>query len=129
MEAGAIPANIDLGALGKTMLEAARAARIGVIITLVDTLQPRIVYVSEYLAHVMGWSVEELLQRDPLERIAPEHRALAAARLGLRADGYLGESSYEVEILRRDGRRVPVEIRRARRRLMGTAPFSRSSST
>ncbi len=37
-----LPANFDLGALGKTMLEAAEGARIGVTVTLVDESRPRI---------------------------------------------------------------------------------------
>src|ERR1700722_4637130 len=64
--AGELLAKIDAGVLGRTLLEAAGAARIGVTVTLLDALCPRTVYVSEAAAELLGWSVEELLEGDPL---------------------------------------------------------------
>ena len=58
---------IDIGVLGSTMLQAARAERIGVTLTLIDPLPPRNVYVSEAAAELVGWSVEELLERDAMQ--------------------------------------------------------------
>ncbi len=107
---GGVPANIDVGALGEAMLEAARVARIGVTVTVVDGPLPRLVYVSEHVAHIMGWSVEELLEGDPLQRIAPEHRVEAAARFADLAGGSTVQRSFEVEVLRKDGSRIPIEI-------------------
>ncbi|MDP9035133.1 MAG: PAS domain S-box protein [Myxococcota bacterium] len=108
--AGGVPANIEVGALGEAMLEAARSARIGVTVTMVEGPRPHVVYVSDHAAQIMGWSVEELLEGDPLQRIAPEYRAEAAARLADRAGGSTAERSFEIDILRKDGRRIPIEI-------------------
>ena len=67
-------ANIDPGILGRAMLEAARAARIGVTVTFIDTPRPQNAYVSEAAAEILGFSVEELLERDPLRLIAARRR-------------------------------------------------------
>jgi len=101
---------LDLGELGKTILDAARVARIGVTVTLVEPAGARNVYVSEAAAEILGHSVEDLLARDPLVHISAEDRAHARDRLERRTQGEQGQSHYELEIVRGDGRRVPIEV-------------------
>ena len=48
-----LPPNLDLGALGKTMLDAAEAAGIGVSVTFIDGAAPRTVYVSEATSQIL----------------------------------------------------------------------------
>jgi PAS domain S-box-containing protein len=103
-------ANIDIGLLGRTMLDAARAAGIGVTLTLIDPPRVRNVYVSEAAADIMGWSVDELLNCDPLSKIAPEDMERMRDRLDRRVRGELGQTSYEVVSLRKDGSRLPIEV-------------------
>jgi PAS domain S-box-containing protein len=107
---GELPANIDVGALGRAMLEAAHAARIGVTVTLVDPPKPRCVYVNEAAAEIVGWPVEALLEDDPLSHIADEDVVVANERFAQRAGGELGEKSFELTVIRRDGRRAVVEV-------------------
>jgi PAS domain S-box-containing protein len=103
-------ANIDIGLLGRTMLDAAGAAGIGVTLTLIEPSGARNVYVSEAAAGIMGWSVDELLNRDPLAHIAPEDMNRIRERLDRRMHGELGQTSYEMVALRKDGARVPIEV-------------------
>jgi PAS domain S-box-containing protein len=107
---GDLPASLDVGAVGKAMLEAARAAHIGVTVTLVEPTGARIVYMSEVAADICGWPLEEVLAGDPLASVAPEDLARVRERLGKRTDGDRGESSYEITLIRKDGRRVPIEM-------------------
>ncbi len=65
----------------------------------------RIVDVNHALSELSGFSWHELAGRDGLELIAPEHRE--AVYRNLLAE-YAGV--YEVECLRRDGSRIPIEI-------------------
>jgi diguanylate cyclase (GGDEF)-like protein/PAS domain S-box-containing protein len=57
------------------------------------------------LCQLTGYSLEEILGRNVLELIAPDHRdrasAIAAARL---------ETTYETMIVHRDGTRIPAEL-------------------
>ncbi len=108
--AGELPAKFDAGVLGRALLEAAGAARIGVTVTLVDTPVPRNVYVSEAAADLLGWPVEELLERDPMRNIASRDLGQARDRLELRARGEHGQRSYELLALRKDGREVAIEV-------------------
>jgi PAS domain S-box-containing protein len=107
-EGGAL-AHIDLGVLGKTMLDAALAARIGVTLTLVGP-PARNVYVSAAAAELLGWTVEELIERDPLVVVAPEEYPRVRARLERRARGEKGETTYEFVRIGKDGRRLPIEV-------------------
>src|SRR5579883_2292401 len=59
--AGDVLAQLDVSALGKAMLDAAGAARIGVTVTFVDEDPPRNAYVSDVAAEILGWPVETLL--------------------------------------------------------------------
>src|ERR1019366_5918850 len=108
--AGELLAKIDAGMLGRTLLEAAGAARIGVTVTLVDTPVPRNVYVSEAAADLLGWPVEELLQRDPLQNIASRDLGQARDRLAQRAGGEQGQRTYELLAVRKDGREIALDV-------------------
>ncbi|MGD0524764.1 MAG: PAS domain S-box protein, partial [Polyangiaceae bacterium] len=108
--AGEVLAKIDAGILGRALLEAAGAARIGVTVTLVDTPVPRNVYVSEAAAELLGYPVEELLERNPLANIASRDQDQARHRLTLRARGEQGQRTYELLAKRKDGSEVPVEV-------------------
>ncbi len=107
---GELPANLDVGVLGQAMLEAACAARIGVVVTLVDLPVPLCMYVNEAAAEIVGWPVETLLREDPLSHVAPECIPMLRERFERRASGEQGEKSYEVTILRQDGRRAVIEV-------------------
>jgi len=118
---GDLPASLDLGAVGTAMLEAARAAHIGVTVTLIDPTGPRFFYVSEAAAHISGWSVEEVMAQDPLATVSPEDLPRVRERLGKRTGGERGETSYELAIVRKDGRRVPVEMTASHAMINGQA--------
>ncbi len=100
--------SIDAGTLGTMMLEAARAARIGVTISVVESF--RYVYVSEAAADIMGWSATELLETHPFTHVAPRDLPRLQERLSRRAEGEQGEMSYEVHYVRKDGREVSAEV-------------------
>jgi PAS domain S-box-containing protein len=105
-----LPPDIDLGALGKTMLDAAEAANIGVSVTFIDGGKPRTVYVSDAAAEILGWPAEEILGGDPMSFVSPDDLPHLVERLGKRTAGEHGHSSYEMTVRRKDGRKVPIEM-------------------
>jgi PAS domain S-box-containing protein len=111
MERGSdFPADLDIGGLGKTMLEAAQAAHIGVTVTMLEAGRARNLYISEAAAAILGWPVQELLAGDPMKYVAPEDLPRIAERLGRRLRGEAGQVSYELTAIRGDGSRVPIEM-------------------
>ena len=108
--AGEVVANIDAGVLGKAMLDAARAAGIGVTVTMVDPPAPRHMYVSEAAADILGWPIEELFDRDPMSQISPRDRQRMSDRLARRKAGEQGPTTYELIVERKDGTQVPIEV-------------------
>ncbi|HSD65832.1 MAG TPA: PAS domain S-box protein, partial [Vicinamibacteria bacterium] len=65
----------------------------------------RIVDVNQALCELGGYSWHELVGRDAFELIAPEHREMAYRNLLAEH-----ERPYEIEAIRRDGTRLPVEV-------------------
>jgi PAS domain S-box-containing protein len=116
-----LPPDFDPGALGKTMLEAAEGARIGVTVTFIDGQSPRNAFVSEAAAAILGWPVAEMLTRDPMSFISPEDLPRLRERFGKRRAGEVGSTSYEGIVIRQDGTRVPVGIS-ATRAVIGERP-------
>jgi PAS domain S-box-containing protein len=107
--AGEVLSNIDIGDLGRTMLDAADAAHIGVTVTLV-TPPARNVFISEAAAQILGWSVQELLQGNPIGHIAPEDLPRMRERLERRARGERGQNTTEIAVMRKDGERFFIEM-------------------
>ncbi|HEY6458503.1 MAG TPA: PAS domain S-box protein, partial [Polyangiaceae bacterium] len=107
---GEMLAKIDLGVLGRAMIDAAGSAGIGLTVTLVDPPAPRIVYANAAAAEILGWSVEELLARNPLDNIARRDVVRISDRFAKRAAGEQGQASYELVVTGKDGREVAVEI-------------------
>jgi PAS domain S-box-containing protein len=108
--AGELPANVDVGALSKAVLEAAHGARIGIAVSLIEPPRPHCIYLNEAASELLGWSVEELLDLDPLKLVAPEELPGIMERFARRAAGGVEEQSYELALLRKDGRRVTVQV-------------------
>ena len=107
--ASELPSSLDVGALGRAVLEAAHAARIGFTVTLVEAPLPRIIYINEAAAEILGWPAEELLAGDPLRHVAPEDVAMVADRFARRSGGEGGDKSYEIKVVRKDGRRATIQ--------------------
>jgi PAS domain S-box-containing protein len=108
--AGELPADVDVGALGHAVLEAAHVAHIGVTVTLVEPPLPRCIYVNEAAAEIVGWPIEDLMTGDPLRHVAPEDTPLVYERFMRRAEGEKGDKAYELSVVRRDGKRVNIEV-------------------
>jgi PAS domain S-box-containing protein len=105
-----IPTNIDVGLLGRSMLEAAAAARIGVTIAVVEPEGPRNVFVSEAAADILGWPVEELAHANPMTLVADQDRPYVEERLQKRMHGERGTASYDLCTLRKDGSQVFITV-------------------
>ncbi len=108
--AGELPADVDVGALGHAVLEAAHVAHIGVTVTLTDPPIPRVIYVNEAAAEIVGWPIEDLMTGNSLRHVAPEDLPLVHERFMRRAAGEKGEKAYELTVVRRDGKRVNIEV-------------------
>jgi two-component system NtrC family sensor kinase len=67
-------------------------------------------FVNTRMAEISGFSKEEALGKSFIDFVAPEHRELLADRYRRRLSGEESPSSYEAEILARDGQKIPVEI-------------------
>jgi PAS domain S-box-containing protein len=98
-----------LGALAAAVAEAAESGGIGIIVTLVGDGSPRNVYVSKAAARVMGWPREVLMARSALSFVAPEDLPRLEERYRRRAGGEQGPITYELEVVRMDGQRTPIE--------------------
>jgi PAS domain S-box-containing protein len=116
---GTLLAEIDIGALGRTMFDAAAAARIGVTVTFVDTPRPVSAYISQAAADILGWSIEELLSRDTLTLIAPADRRRIEERYDRRRAGETGQTSYELQVQRKDGSIATIELTAAMAKVNG----------
>jgi PAS domain S-box-containing protein len=112
-------ASLEGGVLERAVLDAADAAGIGVTVTFIDTLPCRNVFVSETAARIMGTSVDELLAIDPMRLIAPEHRPHASERLDRRMRGEPGRTTYELNILRKDGTSATIDVSATRTTIGG----------
>lgn len=104
------PPSVDLKELGKTMLDAAHAAGIGVTVTLLEDGAPRNIYVNEPAATILGRPVAELMSTDPIAHVAPEYQAYLRERFGKRLSGETGQVSYEIAVIREDGRRTDFSV-------------------
>ena len=113
------PAEVDLGVLGKTMLDAARVARIGVIVTLLDGGEARNIHVSEAAADILGWSQRELIESDIFMHVASADLPHVRERLAKRLAGEGGEATYELRIQRKDGQIAHVEVTASSTKLSG----------
>ena len=103
-------ADLDVGALGQAMLDAAQSAGIGFVVTYVDKPIPRNVFVSDAALHIIGRSREELLGPDPMAFIAEQSRDHTRERFARRVRGDQGQASYEIVVVRRDGTEATVEL-------------------
>jgi two-component system cell cycle sensor histidine kinase/response regulator CckA len=107
-EVGALdPARI--GPLAVAVVDAARAAHIAVVVTDVHGSEPKNLFVSDALCDMTGYSQAELVERGPLDNVAPEDLPRLRARFEQRSAGEAGTTTYEVSMVRKDGTRVPIE--------------------
>jgi PAS domain S-box-containing protein len=98
----------QLRSLGPAFLEAANAAGLG--ITLTSATGPmRRLYVNETAARIFGYTVDELLGASILQTFPPEAHARIREMQARRVRGEALPPFIEVEILRKDGTRRPVE--------------------
>ncbi|HEV2283366.1 MAG TPA: PAS domain S-box protein [bacterium] len=57
-----------------------------------------------------GYSLDEALAADLSRVVAPEHLDLARTMMARRLGGDTSTNRYEIEIIAKDGRRIPVEV-------------------
>ncbi|MET3999641.1 diguanylate cyclase [Marinobacterium sp. MBR-109] len=82
----------------------------------------RVVYANPRFAELTGYSLEELRALDSfIILIAPEDRDQTHGNYRRRLEGQPVEQHYEIELLRRDGIRLPVEVSGARINWYGKA--------
>lgn len=72
-------------------------------------MDDRFTSVNAAVERMLGYTREELLGADVARVIAPEHKEMADRMTALKVEQG-GRTTYEMELIAKDGRRVPVEI-------------------
>ncbi len=103
-----VSAILDVEVLGKALLDAARTARIGIVVLTLEE-PARHGYVSEAAADILGWPRADLLTRDFMTNVAPEDvPRMRQSFAGLLA-GEPRTATHDLFVVRKDGTRTPIE--------------------
>jgi PAS domain S-box-containing protein len=105
------------------ILEAAETAGIGVTVSTVDGDQLEMVFQNAAAETITGWSSNEMIGRNPLERLAAEERPRLQEMIRRRSEGEEIERRFETTIVHKSGRRVPVWFATCRS-MLGDRPLS-----
>jgi PAS domain S-box-containing protein len=81
---------------------------VGRIVFTID-LKGQFTYVNSTAQRVLGYETDELFQMNLTEIVAPEQRQYVEQQITRSVDEPFG-AVYEIEIVSKDGRRIPVEM-------------------
>jgi PAS domain S-box-containing protein len=96
--------------------------RIGEAVVMLQDVDGRIgryIFVSDQWAKITGYSKPELLQMTIFDLLAPGHRQAALERYKKRGSGTVMPDLFEVTIVNKNGKEVPLEITSASSVYMG----------
>src|SRR5258708_32063976 len=75
----------------------------------VHDLQGTYISANRAAEELVGYTQDEIIGKNIIDFMAPEHAKRVRANLNKKLDGQ-GMTSYEIEVLAKDGRSVPVEV-------------------
>ena len=76
----------------------------------VINVDKKIVFVNSKLSDMTGYTEKELLEKTVIDITAPEYRELINERTEQRQNGISMPPKYDIEMLRKNGEHLPVEI-------------------
>ncbi len=69
-----------------------------------------LIFTNAKILEMAGFSAEEIAGKSFIDFVSPEYRELVADRYKRRASGEKVPDSYEIELIAKDGSKIPVEI-------------------
>jgi PAS domain S-box-containing protein len=109
----------ERASLFDALRQAAERSGTGLAISDLSGSEPRNLFVSNDLAHMMGYDPHEAMALDPWSMLAPEERPRLKEMAEQRAQGHKLPSSFETVLLHRSGARISIEIAQSRAMLDG----------
>lgn len=104
----------------KLLVETASQAGEGIIMLQnTDDKEGSIVFVSDQVARVSGYSKEEVLRMSIADFVSPDSLPVLLERYRRRQMGEEVPPTYEVKVLKRDGTALPIEVSAATARVNG----------
>jgi PAS domain S-box-containing protein len=97
-------------ALGRSLVTAANTARIGLAVVLLEIPEPRIVYLTDVGAEILGHPKSAVLDQPAMAFLTPEERAARRSKGNPSGQLPLSVTNFETMVLTADRRRVPVEV-------------------
>src|SRR3954468_13737600 len=67
-------------------------------------------WVNPAACRIMGYTYEEATKLNMVDVVAPEHWGLAREMAQRKLQGELTSSQYEINLIGKDGRRIPAEV-------------------
>ncbi len=79
-------------------------------LVVLDDIDGHILYANPSVERLLGYPLAELRQRTVFDIVAPEFIPATLERRARRAEGHLAMQQYEIDLLTRDGLRIPFEV-------------------
>ncbi len=100
----------QLRSLSEALLDAADMAELGLVVYVGGPAGPQGIFASNSAARLLGYEVSELVGVPLLPFLVPEDVARAEDRWRRRLAGEALPPTFEVEVFRKDGSRLPLEL-------------------
>jgi hypothetical protein len=96
-------------ALGPALITAASTARIGLAVVLIESPEPRVVFMTDVGAEIIGHPKETILNRPARSFLTPEEREIH--KIGPEPVSEIPTRlTFETTVMRADRRQVPLEL-------------------